>query len=212
MLTYIVLALIPKALVLAAVALVTNGCGKGACTKFGGCPAVDEDGDAGAVAINLNYSNALVTIDEDPPQDMALLGGQVILAPSEPNCVASLDHPCHATLSRLKFQVSGFTQRFSDDSTLMVDEPAVSLVAPVELDDQGAGFLIPAGSQFQTCALVDGRRQSDTAKSNELTTLIFDEQSRSMSVSSNFVLIVHADSDKCAAVTYSMHLIAAGNW
>ena len=211
-LTYIVPALIPKALILATIALVTNGCGKGECTKFGGCPAVDEDMDAGTVVINLNSSNAFITIDEDPSQAMALLGGQVILAPSEPNCIASSDHPCHAKLSRLKFQVSGFTQRFSDNSTLTVDEPVVSLMAPVELDDQGAGFLIPAGNQFQTCALVDGRRQSDRAKSNELTTLIFDEPSRSMSVSSSFVLIVHADSDKCAAVTYSMHLIAAGNW
>ena len=205
-------ALIPKASILAAVALVTYGCGKGECTKFGGCPAVDEDADAGAVVITLKSSDAFIVINDDPSQTDALLGGQVILSPSEPNCIASLDHPCHATLSRLRFQVGSLTQEFSDDSTLTVDEPVVSLITPIELEDQGSGFLIPAGNQFQTCALVDGRRQSDMAKSNGPTTLIFDELTRSMSVSSDFVVIVHADSDKCAAVIYSMHLIAGGNW
>jgi hypothetical protein len=204
--------LISKAVILAAIALVTQACGKGECTKFGGCPTVDVNEDADAVVISLDSSTAFVTVDADPSEAWALLGGQVILAPSERDCVASSDHPCHATLRRLKLEVSAFTQRFSDDSTLSVDEPVVSLVAPVELDDTGSGFVISADHRFQTCALVDGRRQSDMAKSNEPTTLMFDETSRSMSISSSFVLIVHGDSDKCAAVPYSMHLIASGHW
>jgi hypothetical protein len=187
---------------------VVTGCGKGECTKFGGCPQVDEDAGAGARLVTLDQDALLFFESGFTP--VVLSGGEVIFTPTEPGCVASMDHPCQLVLQRLQFRVGNFDIPYSDGSRLAVDEPVVSLTAPVELVDNGSGYFVPASSVFQTCASVDGRRQSDSAASQDILVLHVDDMSQSLSVSGAFVLAVHADDDDCSQLYYPMRVTATG--
>lgn len=192
------------------IAMTLAGCGKGECTRFAGCPAVDQQATAEDDIVELG-SGALVSFTVQGQTSVQVLdGGEVVFLPEQRACVPSQDNPCRLTLKRLMFRLRNFEIDLSNGEKLNVQEVVDSVVTPLQLQDDGAGYVIPAGTSSQTCSTIAGRSKNGQAPSSQNTVLILDEYAQRLQVDAEFELVTYVDDDECDELRIAVNLLAGG--
>jgi hypothetical protein len=168
-----------KYFVLSLAALV-GGCGSDCDSSA--CKKVDREARSGEFVVELDADTAFVAYQIDDFQsDMGLAGGELVFSTEKPSCVASSDNPCRITLERLRVELSSMTQPTTEGS-VELNRPVVSLVAPLELVDDGGGFFLdPGRATVQTCVSVDGRPDSAIAPLRKPFAVMLDFENRTAS-------------------------------
>jgi hypothetical protein len=146
------------------------------------CKMVDREARSGEFVVELDAGRAFVSYRIDEFQsDMGLAGGELVFSTETPSCVASSDNPCRITLQRLRVELSSMTQP-TTEGTVELNRPVLSLVAPLELVDEGGGFFLePGRATVQTCVSVDDRPDSALAPLRKPFAVTLDFESRTSS-------------------------------
>jgi hypothetical protein len=116
------------------------------------CPVVDENATAEDVRVAWAGGQDITVTLNGAPSDIGLVGGEVVFTPDpeDPDCEGS----CAITLKRMNFLLDPLYLVSSSDS-LKVSNLDVSFVAPLSLESpDGAGAVLPAGSETHACAKV----------------------------------------------------------
>jgi hypothetical protein len=159
-----------KLLVLAAVSGGTVGCGTpdfGLSSLFDQscvpetCPVVDEDAGPNDARIELQPGSSLTLSIGNITLILEDVGGEVVLA-GDLSCVPSAGAPCQATLKRLRIEIMDLEVP-TDQGTFHVKNGVVSYQAPLSIEANGGGFVVPSGSTVHTCVNVDGVPEHDSA-------------------------------------------------
>lgn len=182
----------------------------GHCNQIWQCASVDSDGGPSDHVVDLG-SGALVSLVAGNQNSVQVLaGGQVVFRQQAPSCVPSAGTSCSLTLERLRLELADFRLDLSNGSTLTVAEPVASLVAPIEIQDLGSGFVIPTGSDFQTCATVDGGPQSGRASAPAIGVVTVDPWRQQLSIDAAVPMLLHADNTECTELSLTLYVLAAG--
>lgn len=174
------------------------------------CPAVDEGPSAEDYTIDLDTATALVTWDADGFTSQAsLYGGVVVLHAGDPECVASSDHPCVVTLKRLRLELGSLTTP-TTHGDIELEQVVASLVAPLELVDAGLGYMANAGSELQSCMLVDGTRDSATTVLASDLELNLDFANDGLTLTGSLPISFHSGDWECSTLDLTAALISTG--
>jgi hypothetical protein len=121
-----------------------------------------------------------------------------------------LNTPCTLVLERLRFQISDFMQP-TTEGDLEVEDVVVSVLAPVELVDSGGGYFLAAGvTGAQTCATVNGTRDSATVALGEDASMNLDIPRQTFSLLGRFPVRFRAGSDGCEKLDATATVSASG--
>jgi hypothetical protein len=185
------------------------GCGRGSCDRFGGCPAVDRAATAIDSVVELHDTGS-VSVGAGPATTVLLTsGGEAIFSLQVAGCNGTPDIPCEGTLNRLRIRVQDFDLTTSDGHTSSLTDVVVSVTAPVAIENRGAGYLLPAGVVYQTCATVDGHAQSDAASGGP-GVLNIDRLTQDFSFDGEFPMALHANDGDCTELQLPTSVQLAG--
>ena len=141
--------------------------------------------------------------------DQGLVGGEVAVEPEDASCVASPDHPCVISLKRLRVRLSSATLS-TTEGDVHLENPVVSVKAPLTLVDPGSGYVVPSGAEAQTCLSVDGRVESTTARFGADTSVIIDFENQGFSLEGPFPVRFHVEDGECKVFDATATVIASG--
>jgi hypothetical protein len=174
------------------------------------CPPVDEGPSAEDYVIDLDTATALVTWDADGFTAQAqLYGGVMVLHASEPECVATSDHQCLVTLKRLRFELGSLTTP-TTHGDIELEHVVASLVAPLELVDAGLGYVARAGSELQSCMLVDGITDSATTVLASNLELNLDFANEGLALTGSLPISFHSGEWECSTLDLTATVVSSG--
>jgi hypothetical protein len=161
------------------------------------------------VELDTETADVLFAIDGHE-SDQGLVAGEFVFTTTDPECVASSNNPCTIVLERLRLELSSATLPTSEGD-FELDEPVLSIRAPIELSDSGYGyFLDPGQTGVQTCLSVDGRRDSATVALGDEAGMNIDVPNESFSLNGRFPLRFHAGDDECQTLDATASVSANG--
>jgi len=124
------------------------------------CASIDEEPTSNEFVIDLDADRAQTRFELDIfATDLGLLAGSVVLTASDPSCLASVNSPCTITLRRLRLEL-GSTTIATTAGDVELNDPSLSLRAPLSLVDSGSDYVVPPETDVQACAKVEGRPDS----------------------------------------------------
>ena len=174
------------------------------------CAKVDLEPAASDQVIELDSETALVHFVIDGlGSDEGLVGGEVAVEPEDASCVASSDHPCVISLKRLRVRLSSATLS-TTDGDVSLENPVVSVKAPLTLVDSGSGYVVPGGAEAQTCVSVDGRADSATARFAGDVSMNIDFEQQGFSLQGSFPVRFHVQGGSCKVFDATASVVAAG--
>lgn len=190
----------------AAVVCLTFGC-EGDC-KLRRCEALDTEPGPGATWFELRRDQSFVSFELDGhATESPLLLGELAFDAPDPSCVAAPSTPCTLTLNRLRLRLA--SARIETGGTrVFIEEPELSVQAPLELVDRGFGFVIPSGTEVQTCLLTDGRRDSARTPLDEPATLKHDPNNGRLLLAGLFPVRFHGGDGDCRTFDASANIVA----
>jgi hypothetical protein len=133
----------------------------------------------------------------------------VVLHASDPECVASSDHPCVVTLKRLRFELGSFTLP-TTHGDVELEQVVASLAAPLELVDAGIGYIADAGSELQSCMLVDGTADSATTALASNLELNLDFANEGLTLTGSLPVSFHSGDWECSSLDLTATVVSAG--
>jgi len=190
--------------------LCSTGCHDEGCDDSDGCPSIDDEASAGDYRIELDPTAGMVAYQAGGHLEAgSLLGAEVVMAAEGGDYSAS--SPFRATIRRLRLSLADLVITTTGGDDVVIEGPEVSFEGPIEIQNEGAGFWIPADTLVQTCASVRGRRQfgkSPLAEPGHLDVYFTAPQSFTLDIS--FDLVVHAENDECSEFRVETSVFASG--
>jgi hypothetical protein len=175
------------------------------------CEKVDREARGGDVAIDLDTDTAFVFYSIDGfDADVGVTGGEIVFTTDAPSCSASSDNPCTITLERLRIELSSLTQP-TNEGDVRLEHPVVSVVAPLELTDEGSGFaLLPSRTRVQTCVSVDGRSDSTLVPLEKPLNMNLDFENEGASLSGTLPIRFGIGENECKQQQATGTILASG--
>ncbi len=185
----------------------------GDCSDHEGCPRVDQEPSADDDVVELAAGTLLSFESGEAQAVRALHGGSVVFSPAAFGCVPDLA-PCRMTLKRLAFELGDFDLSLSDGTTAHLESVVTAARLPLDLEDDGGGYRLPAGTAFQTCGSVDGNAQHALSVTSEAITLAVDDIGQTLSISGSFVFAAHENNRSCSQfeITISGQIDGVSPW
>jgi hypothetical protein len=175
------------------------------------CGSVDRGPQPGDFVVALDTENTFVFFAIDGHEsDQGLVAGEFVFTTSDPECVASSNNPCAITLRRLRLELSSATLPTSEGD-VRLEDPVLSINAPINLVDSGGGFFLQAGvTGVQTCMSVNGRRDSATVALGDDVSMNIDIPNETFSLNGSFPLRFHAGTAECQTLDATATVSASG--
>jgi hypothetical protein len=175
------------------------------------CGAVDRSAERGDYAVELDTETGFAAVEfGGQSSDFGLTGGEFVFTTLDSECAATPETPCTIVLERLRIELSSFTQPTSEGD-LQIDEPVISVRAPIELVDSGGGFFLDAETTgTQICSTVNGTRDSATLALSDPASMNVDIPRQTFSLEGQFPLRFRAGSDGCETIDGSATVVASG--
>jgi hypothetical protein len=174
------------------------------------CPSVDEAASADDYVILLDSATAVVSWDANGhTSDAALNDGVVVVHASDPECLASSAHPCSVTLKQLRLELGSLSVP-TTDGEVELEQIVTSSAGPLELLDEGSGYVAKAGTELQSCMLVDGAADSATAMLASNVELNLDFANEGLALTGSLPVRFHWGEWECSTLDLTATVVSAG--
>jgi hypothetical protein len=178
-------------------ALVAIGCNSSECEQRRSCKTAAVPGETGDLVFELHSGSVTFTTDtsesEHEPDSSTM-----VVTPPDSDCRPGPTAPCSLLLKHFEVGFGHLNLVLTSGEQLPIDDALVSLAEPVELKNFGFNYVIDAGQTFQTCASVDGRRQSARAASAVMGGVGFSEELGVFTIDATFPMIVRRNDEECS--------------
>lgn len=134
------------------------------------CPVIDQSAGASDARIEFSPGTVITVAFGDVDGLVTTTGGEVVLHASDSRCFESATMPCEITLKRLQLKLETFTVE-SSVGAMELAQVTIAIEAPITLQSDGFGYVIPTGVKVHTCLEVDGIKDHGEAVTKELVSL-----------------------------------------
>ena len=180
------------------VALLCAGCGQSECEERRACMPAPPAPAAEDVVLQLQSGFVSISAGPGDESDHEPDSSLMVFAPPEADCLGIPDTPCHLLVKHFEIRFAHLKWELTTGDELLVDDALVSLARPADLQDFGGGYLLAAGETFQTCASVDGHRQSAQSTSSLTGHLTFIEPLSAFAIDATFPMVVRRNDEECS--------------
>ncbi len=164
-----------------------------------------------------NESDHVIALDDDAFGYIDLNGegsnvsvsGEVVIHAEDATCMATPATPCSITLKRLRVGL-GSMMLPSSIGDFAWDDVSASIEVPLELVDQGSGYIVPSETLVQTCGLVDGREDAGISEVGTASSIDLDFEGQFIGIDITLPLVVSVGHRSCDEWKLQVTVVAAG--